>query len=293
MNLPAQYKTKKYLLYELIGAAIVLVLLIVRLSKGYVRFHMITDTLWLLSALLLVLPELTKEKPLFKIPGWLARPTTGMLLCLYVSLYHLFITVFRLRNITLEVILYAAAAILFGLALFARSNESGIAIKKFEWKNLLRYPHWPLTIGTTLCMLAPFLKMTKMSSLRSMYGLQFGYDAYAGWGYNNWGYNYYSVNILIKGHLAYWGHFACLLLAFMLVFHAVRAAGNKTYPALDTFFKVSIPVIVAWWILGAKGHTALKGFGNILFIAGILFTATAVYLPDKLGELVKKKGLIQ
>lgn len=293
MSLPAQYKTKKYLLYELIGASIVLLLLIVRLSKGYVRFHIVTDTLWLLSAILLVLPELTKEKPLFKLPEWLTRETTGLLLCLYASLYHFFITVFRLRNITLEVLLYAAVAILFAMALLARSDKAGIPVKKFEWKNLLRYPHWPLTFGTTLCMLAPFFKMIKMSSLRSLYGLQFGYDAYAGWGYNNWGYNYYSVNILIKGHLAYWGHFACLLLAFMLAFHIVRAAGNKTYPKLDVFFKIAVPSIVAWWIFGAKGYTALKGFGNILFIIGIILTAASVYLPNKLGEIINKKSLVK
>lgn len=293
MNLPESYKAKKYLLYELIGAGLVLVQLIILLTKGYIRFHWVTETLWLAAALLLTVPELTKDKPLMKYPGWLRTESTLLLLCLYLFLYHFFATVFSLRHIDFEWLIRAAAATLFGLALYLRAADAAIDIKKFDWKNLLRYPHWPLTVGATLCMLAPFFKMTKITSLRSTYGPQFGYNAYEGWGYNNWGYNYYGINILIKGHLAYWGHFACLLLAFMLVFHVVRAAGNKTYPKIDGYFKIAIPVAVTWWIMGAKGYDALKGFGNILFIAGIMIAALAIYLPDKLGEWTGKKGLVK
>lgn len=293
MSLPESYKTRKYLLHELIGAIVVLVLLIITLTKGYIRFHWVTDTIWLASIILLTVPELTKDKPLMKYPEWMKPASTSLLFCLYLFLYHFFITVFSLRYIDFECILHAGAATLFGMALYLRASEMGIAIKSFDWKNLFRYPHWPMTVGTILCTLAPFFKMTKINSLSSSYGLQFGYDSNNGWGYNNWGYNYYGITILIKGYLAYWGHFACLLLAFMLVFYIVKAAGNKVYPRLDTFFKFAVPVAIAWWIMGAKGYDALKGFGNILFIAGMILLIFAIYLPDKLGELIRKKGLLK
>lgn len=293
MNLPSNYTAKKYLLLELTGALLVVILLIMKLARPYISYHWLTDTLWFTAAMLLTIPELTKEKPLGKYPAWLQLPVTGLLLCLYLFLYHFLLTLFRLKYINAEWLLHASAATLFLLALWQRARENGIEITKFDWKNLLRYPHWPLTIGTTLCMLAPFFKMTKIRSIRSTYGLQFGYDYNYGYGYNSWGYNYYGYDLAIKGHHAYWGHFACLLLGFMLLFHLVRAAGNKDYPKLDLFFKIAIPVIFLWWLLGAKGYTTLKSFGNILFLLGIIITAVAVYLPDKLGEWIKQKGLLK
>ena len=142
-------------------------------------------------------------------------------------------------------------------------------------------------------MLAPFFKMTRFYSLRSNYGMQFGYNAYDGWGYNNWGYNYYSVRIAIKGYYSYWGHFACILLAFILILHIVRACGNKSYPLIPTFMKIAVPAALAWWIFGAKGYQSLKSFGNILFIPGILLMLLAVFLPAELEKWTKQKHLIQ
>jgi hypothetical protein len=293
MNLPANYKTSKYLLYELIGAALVLIELIILLTKGYIRFHWVTDTLWLFSAVLLVVPELTKDKPLMKYPAWQSAITTPLLLGLYLCLYHLFAALFSLRHIDLEFLLQAAAAVLFTMALNGRANEAGISIKTFDWKNLLRYPDWPFSIGIILCQLAIFFPMIESTSLRSSYGPQFGYNAYDGYSYNNWGYSYYGIHIIIKGYLAYWGHFACILLGSILVFHVIRSAGNKVYPQMELFFKVAVPTILAWWIFGAKGYNALKGLGNILFIPGMLLLMLATYIPGQLGEWIKKKGLVK
>ena len=293
MKLPASYTTKRYLQLELAGAGIILILLVILLTKSYISFHLLKETCWLAAALLLVVPELTRDKPLMKYPAWLAHPATPMLCCLYLFLYHFFICYFRLRNINLDWMLNATVAVLFAISLLQRAVENGIAWKAFNWKNLLRFPHWPFSIGALLCMLAPFFKMTRFYSLRSNYGMQFGYNAYDGWGYNNWGYNYYSVRIAIKGYYAYWGHFACILLAFILILHIVRACGNKSYPLIPTFMKIAVPAALAWWIFGAKGYQSLKSFGNILFIPGILLMLLAVFLPAELEKWTKQKHLIQ
>ncbi len=293
IELPGHYKAKKYLLYELIGALVVLILFIIILTKEYVRFDWMTVTLWLASAILLVLPELTKAKPIVKFPEWFKAGTTGLLFCLYLFLYHFFATVFSLRFGGFELILYLGGTVLFGLALYLRSNEAGIDIKKFDWKEMLRYPAWPFTTGITLALLALFFPMTRVASFGSTYGPQFGYNAYDGYGYNNWGFTYYQTSIIAKGYMAHLGSFACLLLSFMLVFHLVKAAGKKTFPKHDMLFKIAVAVMIAWWIFGAKGYDALKGFGNFLFIPGIILLVFTVYFPDKLGELVKKKGLIK
>ncbi len=293
MNLPEEYKTQKHLLYELIGAGLVLIQLIIQLAQRYIRYDWLVDSLWILSAILLILPPLLKGNPSIKFPGWCTAPATSLLLSLYLFLYHLLAVVLSLRYVRATILLFLACTCLYGLSLFLRAKEEGIVLKELQWKNLLRYPHWPLTIALILCLLALFLPMTKINSLRSYYGMQYGYSAYSGWGYNSWGYNFYGTTVLIKGHMAYWGHFACLLLSFLLVFHTVKAAGNKLYARMDLVFKISVTVIFAWWLFGAKGYNALKGFGSILFIPGILLMAAAVYVPDKLGELVKKKGLVK
>lgn len=292
MSLPANYTSKKYLLPELAGGVIVLILLILKLAKPYINYHWLTDTVWFAATLLLIIPELIREKPPVKFPAWEELPLTGMLIGLYLFLFHFFITLFRLGHINAEWLLHAGAASLFLAGLWLRARENGVAITKFDWKNLLRYPHWPLTAGTVLCMLAPFFKMTPFRAIRSTYGLQFGYDYNYGWGYNNWGYNFYGYHMAIKGYQASWGHFACLVLGFMLIFHVVRAAGNKSFSGMDLFFKIAVPVIFLWWLLGARGYNTMKSFGNILFLAGIIITAAAVYLPGRLGELLKKKGIL-
>lgn len=293
MKLPVAYTTKKHLLFELAGSAIVLLLLIILLTRSYVYFHWVTETCWVAAALLLVIPELTRDKPLMKYPAWLLHPVTPMLFCLYLFLYHFFICYFRIRNINVNWLLHASAAVLFALPLLSRAAAFGIAWKKLKWTNLLRFPHWPFSIGAFLCMLAPFFKMTRFYSLRSNYGMQFGYNAYDGWGYNNWGYNYYSVRIAIKGYYAYWGHFACILLAFILILHILRACENRTYPAINKFMKIAVPAALAWWIFGAKGYQSLKSFGNILFIPGILMMLVSVFLPKEVENWTKQKDLIK
>lgn len=292
MNLPEKYTTHKNLLYELIGAGVVLILLIITLSRAYISFHWVTDTLWLAATLFLILPELTKNNQQIKLPRWMKDDSTALICCLYLFLYHFFICLFSLRYINIHFLLYTGAAVLFGMALLIRAKDAGMNVRQFNWKNLLHYPHWPLTIGLSLCLLALFFPMTKIQSLRSYYGLQFNYNAYSGWGYNNWGYNFYNVNMLIKGHRAYWGHFACLLFSFMLIFHIIKAAANKPLPKTDMFYKIAVLAGIAWWFFGAKGYDAVKGFGNILFIPAMLLIVMAVYLPEKLGELVKRKNLI-
>lgn len=293
MKLPAAYQTKKHLLWELAGTAIVLVLLIILLTRSYISFHWVTETCWLAAAFLLVIPELTRDKPLMKYPAWLLHPVTPILFCLYLFLYHFFICYFRIRHINFNWLLHAAAAMLFAMSLLNRTDAFGITWKKLNWKNLFRYPHWPFTFGALLCLLAPFFKMTRFYSLQSNYGLQFGYNAYDGWGYNNWGYNYYSVRIAIKGYYAYWGHFACILLAFILIFHIARSCGPKTYPSIDKFMKMALPVAMAWWIFGARGYQSLKSFGNILFIPGIIMMLLAVFMPAEVAKWTGKKHLAQ
>lgn len=294
MKLPAAYKEKKYLPLELAGAAIVIILLIIELSGAYISFHWLKETLWLFAALLLTIPELTSDKPLMKYPSWMRANSTLLLAALYLCTYHFLICFIRSRNINLEWLLHAGAAVLFGLSIHLRLLHLGWNIRQFDWKNLLRYPHWPMTIGATLCMLAPFFKMTRFYSLQSVYGLQFNYNAYNGWGYNNWGYNYYSVRIAIKGYYAYWGQMACILLAFILLIHVFRAACGKTTPVwINRFFQWALPAVLAWWIFGARGYQSLKSFGNILFIPGLMLMSLAVYLPGKLGEWVQQKSLIK
>lgn len=291
-QLPAHYKTEKYLLAEGAGAVLVFLLLIIDMTRPYFRFHWFSDSLWLGATLLLTVPALTREKPLMKYPAWLSHPVTPPLLGLYLFLYHFFICVFRLRNISLEWLLHAGAASLFGWAVFQRMKITGYFAEKPDWKNGLRYPYWPLSIGFALLLLAPFFPMTPLNSLRSSYGLQFGYNTYSGWGYNNLGYNFYSVKIAIKGYQAYWGHIACILFAILFLFHIARTVLKKELPFTGLFYKAAIPAAVAWWILGAKGYSTLKSSGNILFLAGILLSALAVYLPDKLGEWTKKRSLV-
>lgn len=291
-QLPAHYKTEKYLLAEGAGAVLVFLLLIIDMTRPYFRFHWFSDSLWLGATLLLTVPALTREKPLMKYPAWLSHPVTPPLLGLYLFLYHFFICVFRLRNISLEWLLHAGAASLFGWAVFQRMKITGYFAEKPDWKNGLRYPYWPLSIGFALLLLAPFFPMTPLNALRSSYGLQFGYNTYSGWGYNNLGYNFYSVKIAIKGYQAYWGHIACILFAILFLFHIARTVLKKELPFTGLFYKAAIPAAVAWWILGAKGYSTLKSSGNILFLAGILLSALAVYLPDKLGEWTKKRSLV-
>jgi hypothetical protein len=293
MKLPASYTTKRYLQLELAGAGIILILLVILLTKSYISFHWLKETCWLAAVLILVVPELTRDKPLMKYPAWLMNPATPMICSLYLFLYHFFICYFRLRHINPDWMLHASVAVLFAISLLQRAVENGIAWKAFNWKNLLRFPHWPFSIGALLCMLAPFFKMTRFYSLRSNYGMQFGYNAYDGWGYNNWGNNYYSVRIAIKGYYAYWGHLACILLAFILILHIVRACGNKSYPLIHTLMKIAVPAALVWWIFGARGYQSLKSFGNILFIPGILMMLVSVFIPEELEKWTRKRDLIK
>ena len=292
MKLPLSYSSKKYLQLELAGAAIVIILLIIELSGRYISFHWLKESLWLFAALLICLPELTSDKPLMKYPAWMRSEHTLLLAGLYLCTYHFFICFFRAKYINLEWMLHAGAALLFGAAIILRLKSRDISLGSFDWKNLLRYPYWPMTAGALLCLLAPFFKMTRFYSLQSTYGLQFNYNAYNGWGYNNWGYNYYSVKIAIKGYYAYWGHIACILLAFVFLIHVYRSAGKQPVAWASRFFQWAIPAILAWWIFGAKGYQSIKSFGNILFLPGLALMALAVYLPEKLEAWTGKKGLI-
>lgn len=293
MNLPPAYKEKKYALAELIAAGIVLVLLIILLTSRYVHFDWVTDTIWLAAATVLILPDITSGNKAAKLPGWIIFPATGLLCALYLFLFHLLAVIISLSYTAgFEILLYLAACGLFGYGLYMRARNQDIILDKFNWKNLLRYPHWPLAAGTTLCLLAMFFHMSRISSLQSSYGLQFNYNAYSGWGYNSYGYNYYGITVGIRGWQTHFGIFATLLAAFMLVFHIVQAVAKKTYPKLNMFYKAAVPVLLLWWLAGAKGYDALKGFGNILFLPGIALSALAIYLPQQLGEWIKKKGLI-
>ena len=288
MKLPSGYQSRKYLLLELIAAGLVLLLLILKLAKPYIRFHGITDSAWLIACFLLVFPELTRAKPLAQYPAWMQAPATSLLCGLYLFLYHFFIVLFRLKYLDVEWLLHAGAATLFLLALLQRLREQGIELHRLHWKNTIRYPHWPLTVGLTLCMFSPFFKMTRISALQSSYAPQFGYNYYSGWGYNTWGYNYYSYQLAIKGHLAYWGHFACLLLAFLLLLHLLMSTTERKSAQLELFIKIGLPVIFTWWMLGAKGYNTLKSFGNILFLTGLLISAMAVYFPAQLRLWLQK-----
>jgi hypothetical protein len=287
MNLPGAYTTKKFPVYELIGAGIMLIILIIRLTKAYIRFDWLLDTIWLASGVFLVLTELTRERKDIKLADWIKAETSLLLFSLYLFLYHFWGVIIRLKFGGAEMLLYMAATAMFALAIYLRAKEAGIDIKRFEWKKLVQYPAWPMTVGITLCLFAVFLPMTKFAALRSMYGMQFGYSAYNGWGYNNWGYNYYIVNITFKGYLANWGSLAVMLMLFMLAFQVVRIAGKKQYKVFDLFFKIAIPALLAWWLFGAKGYKAMKSFGNILFIFSLALLALSVYLPGKLDELLK------
>lgn len=288
MKIPAAYITKKYPLYELIGAGIMLVMLISRLTKTYIRFDWLLDSIWLASGIFLVLTELTRERKDIKLAEWIKAETSLLLFNLYLFIYHFWGVIIRLKFGGFEMVLHMAAAVMFALAIYLRAKEAGIDIKRFEWKKLVQYPAWPMTVGITLCLFAVFLPMTKFAALRSMYGMQFGYSAYNGWGYNNWGYNYYTVNLTFKGYLANWGSLAVMLMLFMLAFQVVRIAGKKQYKVFGLFFKIAVPALLAWWLFGAKGYKAMKSFGNILFILSLALLALSVYFPGKLDAFLKK-----
>lgn len=287
MKLPGAYTTKKYPLYELIGAGIMLVMLIIRLTKTYIHFDWLLDTIWLASGFLLVLTELTKERTDIKLAGWIKADTSALLFCLYLFIYHFWGVIVRLKFGGFDMVLYMAASVMFAIAIYLRAKEAGMDVKNFEWKKLLQYPAWSITMGVGLCLFCIFMPMTKIASLSSLYGPHFGYDAYNGWGYNNWGFTYYSGTIAIKGYLGYWGSFAAILMLFMLVFQIVRVAGKKQYPMFALFFKIAVPALFAWWLFGIKGYNSMKSFGNILFILSLLLLALAVYLPAKLDEFLK------
>ncbi|HEY6063862.1 MAG TPA: hypothetical protein VIV35_09650 [Chitinophagaceae bacterium] len=292
MKLPQQYAVRKYPLYELSGLVIILILLIIILSKRYIHFDWILDSLWIISGSTLVFLEWTKEKPPAAIPVWLTAPTTQLLFCLYLFLYHFFAFLLTLSFGGFVLVLYLGAAILYALALWLRAKEAGINIAIFQWKTLLRYPAWPFSIAVTLCLLGLFLPMLRVSRLSGGLGYNFGYDYYNGWGYNL-GYTLRSSLVTIKGTQARWGELIGLLLSFLLVFHIVRTAGNISYPKLDMFNKIAAGLLIAWWLFAIKGFESLAKFGNILFILGTALFVFAIFFPKKLGELVKERGLIE
>lgn len=293
MKLPVYYFKKKYPLYELIGVGIILLQLIVTLTQKYVHYDWITDTLWLAAGFLLSWSEWQKENQVSKLPPKISTNEMQLLFGLYLFLYHLLAAILTLKYGGLRFLLYLAGASVYTIALFFRAKESGIQLNLFNWKNLLRFPGWPISLALVFCMLGMFLPMIKSNMISSYYGLQFGYSAYSGWGYNNWGYNFYNTTILVKGYMAPLGMFICLVIAFLLVFHILKTAAGKTYPIADIAFKIAVPALLLWWLIGAKGFESLKGFGNILFIIGLLSLAFAVYFPQKLAELVKEKGIIK
>ena len=292
-SFPQRYKDKKYPLLELAGCGIVLLLLIITLTRSYIRYDWLLDTIWLLSATFLSLLEWNREKPFAKFPAWLTADSTLLLLGLYLFLYHFMAFSLSLSYGGFDVVLYLAAAAVYGAALYIRAAASGIDIRAFKWKNMLHYLAWPLSIAISVCLFAMFFPMTKWSSMNSLYGPGFGYTSTEGYGYNNWGYTYYTSTFTVKGYMAYWGQFAGLLLLFMMAFHLLRFAGGFIYPKLDMFFKIAVPILIAWWFFGAKGYNSLGGFGNILFIPAMALMVFAVYFPGKLGEMVKEKGLVK
>lgn len=292
MKLPQHYTSKKYPLYELSGLVLILILLIIILSKRYIHFDWILDSLWIISGSALVFLEWTKEKPLATIPAWLNAPTTQLLFCLYLFLYHFLAFLLTLSFGGFVLVVYIGAAILYALALWLRAKEAGINPAIFQWKALLRYPAWPFSIAVILCLLGLFFPMLKATRLTGGLGYNYGYDYYNGWNYNL-GYTLRNSLITIKGTQARWGELICLLLSFLLVFHIVRTAGNIRYPKLDMFNKIAAGLLIAWWLFAIKGFESLAKFGNILFIIGTALLVAAIFFPKKLGELVKNKGLIQ
>ena len=292
MKLPRNYTIRKYPLYELAGLAIILILLIIILSKRYIHFDWIPDSLWIISGSLLVFLEWTKEKPPPAIPAWLNASNTQLLFCLYLFLYHFLAFLLTLSFGGFILILYLGAAILYFLALLLRAKESGINIKAFQWKALLRYPAWPVSVALILCLIGLFLPMLKATRLSGGYSYNYGYDYYNGWNYNL-GYGLKYLQVTIKGTQALWGELICLLLFFLFAFHVVRTAGKVSYPKLDVFNKIAAVLLIAWWLFAAKGYESLAKFGNILFITGTALLVIAIFFPKKLGEIIKEKGLIK
>jgi hypothetical protein len=293
LNLPAHYNQKKYPLYELIGAAIIFILLIIQLTKRYIFFDWLMDTVWIISGAYLVWFEMTKEKRSSNLPAWLTSNTTALLCSLFLFFLHFLIFLTTLSYGGFQLIFHIGAAVLYGLAFYLRSREQGFNLKDFQWKNLVKYPHWPMTVALAICTLGMFLPMAKVSSFTPNWGLQFGYNYDTGWGLNTWGYNYYSNEISVKGHSARFGRLICISFFFMLIFHIVKAAGNRYYPKHDVFFKIALPIIIAWWLLAAKGYNSLASFGNIIFILGMIALVFVVYFPQKVADVVKQKDLIK
>lgn len=293
MPLPVRYQQKKYPLFELIGAGLVLLQLIITLTRSYIRYDWLLDTIWLVTAATLCLLEVAKDKPNTKLPAWLTDPGTSLLCGLYLFLYNFLGFFLTIGSGGFDLVIYLAGMIIYALALYYRSNENNIELKTFAWKNLLRFPAWPISVALVLCFFALFFNMSKFTGVGSYYGMQFGYNAYSGWGYNNWGYNFYNRDYIIKGYMSPWGGFAGLVILHLAAFHILKSAGGKIYPKLDLVAKIAVPVLFAWWIFGAKGYNALAGFGTIIFILGFVLLALAVYLPQKLAEWFKSKDLIK
>jgi hypothetical protein len=287
MPLPLRYTEKKSPLYELIGAALVLIMLIITLTRAYIRFDWIPDLLWLLSAFILVTVEATKNNPSIHLPPVLKNTSAQLLMCLYLFLYHLLAFVLTLQAGGLIIVLYLAAALVYGLSLYDRATDFGIHPKSFEWKKIYQYPAWPMSAGILLCFLAMFFHMSAFTGLGSYYGMHYSYNYDYSYGYN-YGYTFYNTHYIVKGYAAPWGTFALLLLFHMLVFQLLMTAGNRSNIKLLTFFKIAVPVLLLWWIFGAKGYKALKGFGNIIFIPGMLLMTMAVYFPAQLDDFIKK-----
>lgn len=284
MPLPARYTVNRYALAELAGAGFVFILLLIKLSGRYIGWDWLLDTTWFITAAWLVGLPFINPATTGSLPAWSRAPWFLLLCVLFLFLFHLMGVVLMLKYASgINLLLYLAATVSFGIALYFRAGEFGIHPAGFTWMALFRFPQWPLTAGLLGSLLGLFMKITKFPVLLSNYGLQFNYSAEYGWGYNNWGYNFYQSTMLAKGYFARFGRAATLLILILICLHIVHTTGKKPIRHYALIMKAGLVVFCCWWLLAAKGYEAMGAFGNILLLLAMIIWGLAAFVPDMLA----------
>lgn len=292
MSLPAHYQQKKYPVHELTGLGIFILLLLYALVSKRISLDVVFDSLYLIAAIWLFYTEWNNT-------GVTSSPFASaevrLFICFYLFIDAVLLSFMAISHPGILLIFYVALAIVYGRALLLRLKEWNLLILSLQWKNLLRYPAWLVTLGGGICLMCMYLPMVKYYMPFYHYsGPQYGFNIITGFGFNQPGVIYdFGSDITIKGYQVFLGHLVCLLLAFMLAFHIARTAGLKFKPALINVIKLFTVAIAVWWILAARGYSSLTRLANILFIAGLALLVLAFFFPGKAEVWFKKKDLVK
>jgi hypothetical protein len=289
MEIPSYYRTSKYPFYELIGAGVVLIIALTTLLSRYLYFNIIFDTAYLTGALALVVAEWNKKTP-GKLPAVLRSPLHLLFICLYLFIDAVLVSLMLFSNAGFLFLLYVSLGILYGMSLLLRLQEHNIRLTTWSWKSLLTYPAVLTTTGLLLCFFALYLPMVYYyMPFYSYTGPQYGYNAISGYGMTHPGVLLHGgSSYTFKGYQGFLGHLACLVTAFMFLFHALHVMRIREYKHTALFLKAGVIGMGIWWILAAKGYRSVWQTGNVLFLVGVGLLVIALFFPQALSQKEKK-----